>query len=313
MRASHIEPIHSSPSTIRDSVPEMRGEPSPRTVARVLWVWASRRSRTLAASSGAAASNSDQLGHDAAACPSRKPAGRAPASMRLIPCRKIREGMELARDVRPARPARAAAAHRPAALRVATRARARGRARSVRIEADLGRDITSSSCSRPRRAPVGRATAARSTRARFRCAPAPGSACGRRVARRGATRSAAAFSSSPRPRAARGRLEPRRLEAPPQRPGRRARAAARPPRVDQGGLDDFRGRQRYDRFGDRLRELGVGLLVHDVGKLAVPPEVLTSPPRLPRGDGRDARPPRGRASSCWRRRSVDARRCGRDP
>jgi HD-GYP domain-containing protein (c-di-GMP phosphodiesterase class II) len=46
------------------------------------------------------------------------------------------------------------------------------------------------------------------------------------------------------------------------------------------GWTDYRGRQRYDRFGDRLRKLGVGLLVHDVGKLAVPPEVLNKPARL---------------------------------
>ena len=43
------------------------------------------------------------------------------------------------------------------------------------------------------------------------------------------------------------------------------------------GWTDYRGRQRYDRFGDRMRKLGVGLLVHDVGKLAVPPEVLNKP------------------------------------
>jgi hypothetical protein len=46
------------------------------------------------------------------------------------------------------------------------------------------------------------------------------------------------------------------------------------------GWTDYRGRRRYDRFGDRLRKLGVGLLVHDVGKVAVPPEVLNKPARL---------------------------------
>src|SRR5687767_6237696 len=39
----------------------MRGAPSARTVARVLWVWASRRRLTLAASSGAAASMSNAI------------------------------------------------------------------------------------------------------------------------------------------------------------------------------------------------------------------------------------------------------------
>ncbi len=46
------------------------------------------------------------------------------------------------------------------------------------------------------------------------------------------------------------------------------------------GWTDFRGNQRYDRFADRLRKLGLGLLVHDVGKLAVPPEVLNKPAAL---------------------------------
>jgi HD-GYP domain-containing protein (c-di-GMP phosphodiesterase class II) len=48
----------------------------------------------------------------------------------------------------------------------------------------------------------------------------------------------------------------------------------------KNGWTDFRGRQRYDRFSDRLRKLGLGLLVHDVGKLAVPPEILNKPAAL---------------------------------
>src|SRR3954454_3988506 len=46
------------------------------------------------------------------------------------------------------------------------------------------------------------------------------------------------------------------------------------------GWVDFRGRRRRDRLDDRMRKLGVGLLVHDIGKLAVPPEVLNKPGRL---------------------------------
>jgi HD-GYP domain-containing protein (c-di-GMP phosphodiesterase class II) len=46
------------------------------------------------------------------------------------------------------------------------------------------------------------------------------------------------------------------------------------------GWLDFRGRVRRDRIEDRLRKLGLGLLVHDIGKLAVPPEVLNKPGRL---------------------------------
>jgi HD-GYP domain-containing protein (c-di-GMP phosphodiesterase class II) len=46
------------------------------------------------------------------------------------------------------------------------------------------------------------------------------------------------------------------------------------------GWVDFRGRRRRDRLDERLRKLGLGLLVHDIGKLAVPPEVLNKPGRL---------------------------------
>jgi HD-GYP domain-containing protein (c-di-GMP phosphodiesterase class II) len=46
------------------------------------------------------------------------------------------------------------------------------------------------------------------------------------------------------------------------------------------GWLDYRGRRRFDRIEDRMRKLGLGLLVHDVGKLAVPPEILNKPGRL---------------------------------
>ena len=46
------------------------------------------------------------------------------------------------------------------------------------------------------------------------------------------------------------------------------------------GWTDFRGRRRHDRIEERMRKLGLGLLVHDVGKLAVPPEILNKPGRL---------------------------------
>ncbi len=45
----------------------------------------------------------------------------------------------------------------------------------------------------------------------------------------------------------------------------------------QEGWVDYRGRRRRDRLEQRLRKLGVGLLIHDVGKLAVPPEILNKP------------------------------------
>jgi HD-GYP domain-containing protein (c-di-GMP phosphodiesterase class II) len=46
------------------------------------------------------------------------------------------------------------------------------------------------------------------------------------------------------------------------------------------GWVDYRGRRRHDRLDERMRKLGLGLLVHDVGKLAVPPEILNKPGRL---------------------------------
>jgi HD-GYP domain-containing protein (c-di-GMP phosphodiesterase class II) len=49
---------------------------------------------------------------------------------------------------------------------------------------------------------------------------------------------------------------------------------------ERDGWTDFRGKVRRDRIEDRLRKLGLGLLVHDVGKLAVPPEILNKPGAL---------------------------------
>jgi HD-GYP domain-containing protein (c-di-GMP phosphodiesterase class II) len=43
------------------------------------------------------------------------------------------------------------------------------------------------------------------------------------------------------------------------------------------GWTDYRGRQRFDRIDVRLSRLGVGLLLHDVGKMAVPADVLNKP------------------------------------
>lgn len=43
------------------------------------------------------------------------------------------------------------------------------------------------------------------------------------------------------------------------------------------GWLDARNKRRFDGIEDRLLALGVGLLVHDIGKLAVPPAILQKP------------------------------------
>jgi HD-GYP domain-containing protein (c-di-GMP phosphodiesterase class II) len=46
------------------------------------------------------------------------------------------------------------------------------------------------------------------------------------------------------------------------------------------GWRDHTGRARYDRVEEQLTKLGIGLLLHDVGKMAVPVEVLDKPGAL---------------------------------
>jgi HD-GYP domain-containing protein (c-di-GMP phosphodiesterase class II) len=43
------------------------------------------------------------------------------------------------------------------------------------------------------------------------------------------------------------------------------------------GWLDYRGHRRYDRLDERLGHIGMGLLLHDIGKMAVPREVLNKP------------------------------------
>jgi HD-GYP domain-containing protein (c-di-GMP phosphodiesterase class II) len=45
----------------------------------------------------------------------------------------------------------------------------------------------------------------------------------------------------------------------------------------QTGWVDDRGRRRFDEIDRRLHLLGIGLLLHDVGKLAIPAEILNKP------------------------------------
>jgi HD-GYP domain-containing protein (c-di-GMP phosphodiesterase class II) len=46
------------------------------------------------------------------------------------------------------------------------------------------------------------------------------------------------------------------------------------------GWEDYKGRHRIDGVDKRLHHLGMGLLLHDIGKLAVPSGILNKPGRL---------------------------------
>jgi uncharacterized peroxidase-related enzyme len=45
----------------------------------------------------------------------------------------------------------------------------------------------------------------------------------------------------------------------------------------RNGWLDYRGLRRYDRLDERMSLLGMGLLLHDIGKMAVPAKVLNKP------------------------------------
>jgi HD-GYP domain-containing protein (c-di-GMP phosphodiesterase class II) len=45
----------------------------------------------------------------------------------------------------------------------------------------------------------------------------------------------------------------------------------------QAGWVDYRGQLRHDREEERLLQLAVGLLLHDIGKISIPSEILTKP------------------------------------
>ena len=46
------------------------------------------------------------------------------------------------------------------------------------------------------------------------------------------------------------------------------------------GWVDYKGRRRHDKMEERLAKLGMGLLLHDIGKIAVPADVLNKPGKL---------------------------------
>jgi HD-GYP domain-containing protein (c-di-GMP phosphodiesterase class II) len=50
------------------------------------------------------------------------------------------------------------------------------------------------------------------------------------------------------------------------------------------GWLDYRGQRRFDRMDQRLSTLGMGLLLHDIGKMAVPAPVLNKPGPLDDGE-----------------------------
>jgi HD-GYP domain-containing protein (c-di-GMP phosphodiesterase class II) len=46
------------------------------------------------------------------------------------------------------------------------------------------------------------------------------------------------------------------------------------------GYLDYRGRRTWEKVDNRMTRLGLGLLLHDIGKLAVPSEILNKPGKL---------------------------------
>ena len=48
----------------------------------------------------------------------------------------------------------------------------------------------------------------------------------------------------------------------------------------ENGWMDYQGNRRFTRMDERLTQLGLGLILHDIGKLAVPVEILNKPGRL---------------------------------
>ncbi len=50
--------------------------------------------------------------------------------------------------------------------------------------------------------------------------------------------------------------------------------------LHERGWIDYMGVRQYSRFDERLTQLGLGLLLHDIGKMTIPTEVLHKPGKL---------------------------------
>jgi HD-GYP domain-containing protein (c-di-GMP phosphodiesterase class II) len=50
--------------------------------------------------------------------------------------------------------------------------------------------------------------------------------------------------------------------------------------LQERGWTDYKGERRFNRFDERLLQLGLGLVLHDIGKLVVPVEILQKPTKL---------------------------------
>jgi HD-GYP domain-containing protein (c-di-GMP phosphodiesterase class II) len=52
-------------------------------------------------------------------------------------------------------------------------------------------------------------------------------------------------------------------------------------RIDRvEGWVDWRGERRFDRKSERMTQLGMGLLIHDIGKISIPESMLNKPEKL---------------------------------